>query len=675
MPVELYGTKFAVDCPLRVHLSLYAHPEKREHVSDAWLAENNLTREQLIGPEADWMFLKAAMQCAYGKKRGWVWHIGMDQIGLAWCTNRRLCIVGPTRVTKSYFFGALMVIDWLSDPADTSWFIYSTTIDALRGRVWRSVGEHWGYLEITFPWVKEVGKIKESNPPALRHKNVGSESGILAIAMDDKIKTEEDLNARIGTHNIKVRVAGDEIQGLPAIVLKLESNLGGSKFYKEAVWGNFGGERTALGIAAHPPEDLEQCPQGWSKGGYDGWRDIAQRTDSIDLNREPKPEEWTSRNPDDPSKPFFRVLWLDGLRTPSVLHPEGPAMGDKLYGHFMLGLSRINQYVPGTYSWWKMVRSAPMPVGDQEVCLSDAVRTQYRVESPVIWLKPDWRWSYGADGGRLGDANALCAVRSGTMKSGQLVISFEWCEEFSPKAEGDVDMQIVQWIMKKLESAGADKSLLAVEGAVTSNLSSLWDTLDRTWSAPGKLTRVSTQHKTFPEKTLYVNEGNRTPVNKYYGHVAAFMWLMPREFARAGMLRNLGDPEILQHLSLRKVYAESDPVEIQAKETAGRPGPGKFRDFKDEIGKSPNRTDAFTLALLHQRLHHGVHPGAPVVSVAGHDDGANPGGRTMPAKERWKQKAKVINARTTAKHHPGARRTISRRFGGKGSFDWLFPDE
>lgn len=674
MPIELYGTKFQVECPLRVHLALYAHPEKRIHVSDAWLEAQKLTRADLEGPDADWMFLRAAMQCAYGKKTRWVWHIGMDQIGLRWCTKRRLCIVGPTRVTKSYFFGSMMVLDWLADPGETTWFIYSTSIDALRGRVWKSVGEHWNYLESTFPWVKEIGKIKQSSPPALKSRDVGIETGIIAIAMDDKIKTEEDLNARIGTHSLKVRVAGDEIQGLPAVVLKLEGNLGGSKYYKEAVWGNFGGERTALGIAAQPPDDLEQCPEGWTKGGYEGWRDFAQRTDSIDLGREPKPEEWTSRNPDDPSKPFYHVMWLDGLRTPSVLHPDGPAVGDKLYGHFMLGLSRINEYVQGTYSWWKMIRSAPMPVGDQEVCLSDAVRIQYKVEAPVIWLKPDWRYSYGADGGRLGDPNALCCVRSGTMKSGELVIEFGWVDEFSPEATRDVDLQICQWMIKKLESASADKSLLAVEGAVTSNLSSLWDTLDRTWKAPGKFHRISTQHKSFPEKPLFVNEGNRTQVSKYYAHVAAFMWLMPREFARAGMLRNLTDAEILTHLSLRKVYPESDPVEIQAKETAGRPGPGKFRDFKDEIGQSPNKTDAFTLALLHQRLHHGVHPGAPVTVVAGHGEEATTG-RRMTSKEVWKQKAAMINAQTAAKHNPGLRRQTSRRYGGRGDFDWLFPDD
>jgi hypothetical protein len=650
MAISLYGAKW--DIPeLQVHLGMYSRPELRKHISDSWLEQAKLTRKDLKGPSADWMFGRAAMRCAYGNKRRWVWHLGMDQLGEAWCKHRRLCVVGPTRVTKSYFFGAWAPLDWLAMAEDTNSFLYSTSLIAIRKRVWKSVAEHWSFLEREHPWVKDYGRIIQAPSLGVHCKKPGAESGIFCLAIDASIQSEEDLNSKIGQHNLRVRVYGDEVQGLNPVALQLETNLGGSKYYKEAVWGNFGGEHNALGVAARPPSRVEDCPDGWTKGDYEGWREYALRTNELDLTRQPVPEEWDAPNPNKPGKPWFHVLWLDGLRTPSVLHPDGPEAGDKLFGEFMLGWERIQEIPDTGHSWWKMVRSAPMPVSEQEVCLSEQQRNQCQVEAPALWLNPAWAYSYGIDGGRLGDPTALTAIRSGTAKSGKQQIEFLWSEEFEPhKEETDIDMAIVKWIMARLAGVGADKSLVAVEGARTSNLSSLWDTLERTWKVPGKLLRVSTQHKGFPEKDLYVNEANKTLVREAYAHMSAFLWLMPREFARAGMLRGLSDSEIKEELEARKVYPESDPVEIQAKEIKGKPGPGKFAEFKKELGRSPNKTDSFVMALLHQRIVHNVHPGPPIAAALVRSDSEGDGKPERSARDRWRLKASKLNAgRSTMK--------------------------
>lgn len=471
--------------------------------------------------------------------------------------------------------GALVVVDWIVDPYDTTTLVGSTTKDALRIRTWESIERYFALLKANKEFYVP-GKITQTGYAIVNDRNddndplaQGAKAGIHGVALNDGGKLQ-------GAHSRYVRLIIDELATIynHEDIKTTIDNLQIAQDFKFAALAN---------------------PASWSDPSSQYCIPV-DGVASVDTST----GHWKST-----FGAFVRHH--DGYDSPCVkdpsLVPEFPYLTQKK--HIDAALQRADGN-PDAPQFWKMVRGFPVPSGTgTPTVLPEDVATRNRCGEPGPQFDPgdlvatcagiDPAWSEGGDG--------ACYARVYVRRDGfgkpyldftgglrRMDIMASMMKEH-PAVE-QLRNQVIR-IMR--EPFAATFKTSAVDASGNQGLGSdlviyagAYDLLQVNSSARASETPLRAYSNELVKETV-MDRGCEA-------------WVVLAEFCRAGMVRGL-PPEALRALTTRRFATlknSNDPLRPLRLE--------KKSDFKLRFKHSPDECDACALAALAVKERIGLLP-------------------------------------------------------------------
>ena len=517
------------------------------------------------------------------------------------CRSGGLFPVGDFAVThNSNDTGALIVLDFITDPYDTISLVGSTTRDALRIRTWESIERYFSVLkknaDFTVP-----GRIMPSMYAILNDRDdggnqlaQGAKAGIHGVALNDGGK-------RQGAHLPYVRLVVDELATIAnhGDILTTIENLQIAKDFR------------FVGLANPETWSNPSCQYAIPEKGIGS---VTVDTGS-----------WRS------TFGCF-VRHHDGMKSPCVLHPElvgrFPFLTQKRHIDAALRRAGGNADAP---HFWKMVRGFPLAAGNEgNVVLDEAVLTRSQACDPGEPFDPatlvatvagaDPAWTEGGDGA----CYVRCFVRYD--RFGRPYLDFTNgmrrmtlnATEF--KAHPAVEQLRNQVLGFMREMYAAPFRNLAVDASGNQGLAD-------------DLVIYAGARDVIPVN--FAVRASETPLRAHDGRPAketvhdrgTEAWCLLAEFIRAGQVRGL-PREAADALVTRRFAANMVKDATGLKRPAGTKYPLRLEDkaeFKKRFsGKSPDECDACALAALVARDRLGFVPFGYVKPPAAPQDAPGP---------------------------------------------------
>lgn len=516
-----------------------------------------------------------------------------------WVMEQSPMTIGCASSGKSNDTGALIVVDWITDPYDTVTLVGSTTKDALRYRTWESIERYFGVLQQNAKF-KVPGKITQTGYAILNDRDAdddpmsqGSKAGVHGVALNDGGKLQ-------GAHLPYVRLVIDELATVSnhQDILTTIENLQIAKDFK------------FVGLAN---------PETWSNPSCQYI--IPERgVGSVDVDT----GSWRS------TFGCF-VRHHDGLKSPCVLHPELAAEFPFLtqQRHIDAALKRAGGNADAPH-FWKMVRGFPMPVGDGgNVVLDEAIAVKNGVLDPAppfdpaTWLAStvgiDPAWSENGDNA----CYARCWLRRDPF--GRQYLDFtgglkKLTLDASRFKEHPAVEQMRQQVVAELRSPYSPPySRVAVDSSGNQGLA---DDLIIYAGASGIMSVNNAERAS--EAPLRAFDGR--PAKEIVYDRGTEAWCVLAEFCRAGQVKGL-PREALSALTSRRFAARMVKDASGAKRPAGVVTPLRLErkeDFKARFGRSPDECDACANAALAMKERVGIVPFGYVSRPAVERPGAAP---------------------------------------------------
>jgi len=552
----LYGKRWPDDTPkATVHLWCYRHwdPEqgmlpRHKHFE---LAIKALWPETLPNGE-----------------RGYIWSSWSHRRLWSWVYNEYQTWWGPAASAKSTDGAVFALTEWLAAPDRTTVTLCSTSIEALRQRIWREVVRFHSLLKIQDPDI--LGSFRRQ-PPMLSYEPEGSESSastinaIFGIAMPEGSDDDAMRNA-FGKHNDYNILILDELQMMHPAAANAYDNLStgglGSKFLG---MGNPVSRLDGLGKASEPKN---------------GWNSIS-----------PSMDQWETKR--------GVCLYFDGLKSPALEDPERY--------FFLINQADIDQMAedPGRDSprFWSQRRGFVPPEGLTQTVFTENFIEKFHVKDKAVWVSEKiLKMAFDPAFSAGGDRAVLTPFHYGRFTNGMMGIEFE--EPITINLElssGEpLTYNLAFKVIKHLESRGLDPSDLSMD--CTGQGNSVADVIDREWamkhkdeSSKKKVYRVLFNSAASSEPVSVEDE---TPCKDKYKNKVTELWYVAREFARYDQLRGLCEIAITQFCSREVLMAGKQDV-IESK-----------TDMKSRTGgRSPDHADSVVVGLEYVRFKLGGTPG------------------------------------------------------------------
>lgn len=535
-----------------------------------------------------------------------------------WVMEQMLLTWGCASSGKSNDTGALIVLDWVTDPYDTIALVGSTTKDALKIRTWESIERYFGVLKSNAKFAIP-GKVMQSGYAIVNDRELdadnplaaGSKAGIHGVALNDGGKLQ-------GAHLPYVRLVIDELATIynHQDILTTIENLQIAKDFR------------FIGLANPESWSNPSCQYAVPSGGVD----------SVNVDT----GTWRS------TFGCF-VRHHDGLKSPCV---RDPSLADRFpfltqKRHIESSLKRC-QGNPDAPHFWKMVRGFPLPSGNSgQVVLDEAIAIRNKVSEPsdgtvgqliATAAGIDPAWTENGDSA----CYARCYVRydwSGKpfldFTNGLRKLTLNASEFRKHPAVEQLRNQVIG-IMREPYSAS-----FRTTGVDSSGNQSLADDLI-IYAAAQDILSVNFSTRA-SEETLRAFDQTPTKDSIYDRGTEA--WCVLAEFCRAGQVRGL-PMEVVEALTNRRYAANMVKDATGQKVPAGVKYPLRLED-KEEFKKryhnrSPDACDACALAALAVKERVGLlpfgyirrqpspdslvpaaKPVGPVVNVAADDDYAS----------------------------------------------------
>ena len=467
------------------------------------------------------------------------WSLLADQ---KFSDNIRSAICGSGGSSKSYTAGEYAIKFWACAPLITAVVIASTSIDAARKRIWKSVGS--GYTEVT----RKVGKLAESQmlsspKPLIRSIPGDSVHGIYVVPVEQG-DVQKAVNAIKGYHARRVLIIRDEADSVSQAIIDVESNLRiGTEEFQTIDLGNLPSSLNPLG------KQMEMFPG----------KPIT----------EPMGTEWTSAK-------GVACLRLDGEHSPNI-RDKGKWTG------LMTEEDRadIERQAGGknTRSYYIFVKGLAPPEGVDDSVMSEALLHAHKAFDQVKW-KSGFIMSGSLDPGYGGDKCCFRTFKRGLDTEGVFRASCAEVIEI-PILTGDPNNPPEYQIAETVKSLCLARGVIPDEfiAGTTGIGSGTAATLQREWSPS-----IHICDEAGAPSELIVSQEDPKPANEIYDRRVSELWSSIREFIQAGILRGIDDKTAIQ-LCQRKWDPSKKKKSIQKKE---------------ELPSSPNEADAlgFYIDLL-----------------------------------------------------------------------------
>ena len=469
------------------------------------------------------------------------WAVKADQ---AFCENPHSCVVGSGGSSKSFTAGDYAFKFWQGAPHETAVVVISTSIDAARKRIWKSIAQ--AYMEVS----RRTGgfgksELLSSPKPCIRAVPGDFVHGIYVVPVETG-DIEQAVAAIKGYHARRILMVRDEADSISMAAVDVESNLRiGTEEFQTIDLGNLPSVLNPLGqqMAVEPGRPI---------------------TEALGT-------EWISAK-------GLKCLRFDGENSPNITD-NGKWTG------LMTEADRaaIERQAGGrnTRTYYVMVRGLSPPEGVDDTVMSEALLHAHGTFLPVIW-KRDFTLSGSLDPGFGGDKCCFRTFKRG-VDDGNVFRAA--CDEVIdiPITTGDPTNPPEYQIAAKVKSMCAARGIAPDEfiAGTTGIGSGVAATLQREWSPSINICEEGGSPSDLP-----VSEEDQRPASELYDRRVTELWFSIREYVQSGTLRNLDMTTALQ-LCSRKWEIKNKKKSIQK---------------KDELPSSPNEADSLCFYINLLRL-------------------------------------------------------------------------
>lgn len=486
-----------------------------------------------------------------GVIRPCIWHPWLTKMTDAACQYSFLAISGCASSGKSDFGAIWSIVNFLSSPWLTTILVTSTTVEQSKLRIWGRICEYWTSLGNNLPGRMLEKKIKLNQKWWLSHtgsENTPEVPGIELIAAE-KSQTHQAIQKLIGIKAAsyggqqgRLILIADELPDLsPSILTASMSNLISNKDFQLIALGNHKSDLDAFGQFSRPKN---------------GW-------DSVSVDH----EQWeTDRG---------ICLHLDAMKSPNWIAGE-----DK---YPIISINTIKDALknlgPGKSEFWRMIRSFPCPIADDNKIYSECDLRNHNVcskpefDGNVIKLGGlDPSWTSG------GDRCIFAVIQFGSVNGSPTIYWDKYYSFQEDPSKGHRGMQIAKWAQDICIQEGIHQKYLAVDatgGIIFCDI--LEDVIGR------GIYRVFFYGAATDRPVSVYQPG---PAKEYYFNRVSEIWHVGQSFVNSEQLKinpNIYD-EVAREMTLREVLKDKPGrrTQIQSK-----------KDMKILGFSSPDIADAF----------------------------------------------------------------------------------
>ncbi len=477
------------------------------------------------------------------------WTPWMDRIIRAliggWELKRFVGIAGSSSSGKSHGVALYGLIEYWARPTDTYFIVMSTTKDAARTRIWKSITELWGQAQMKGC----PGKLIDSNGyiKGLSKKlELNRNSGVL---LKPAGKVSDDASRELlGIKNPNVIIAADEFNHLTDGILKTAY---------ENMTSN---ERIVFAGMANP--DKLGDPFGDLCEPAEGWRSVTEND-----------EEWKTK--------YGTCIRLNAEKSPRITEPEK-------YGHLkwmtdQAYCDRIAGQRGGTKSagYYRFVKAFWCPDGASNTVYSEIelINSGLLSQDEPAWDEPPVTISSLDESfSRDGDRSVAMVARLGKVKNrDHLHICCEQAlEEDMLDKSVPMTFQIARKWIRLCDDFGVKPHRAILDN--TGGGTPFGHIVDMEWSPATQ--KVNFQGKA-SERTIVFRNEDCSFYNKN-----SEMWIQPKEYIRSGQITGLSKETSAELVDREYHPKEGRTLRIESKDEA-----------KKRLKRSPDRADAFNMLV------------------------------------------------------------------------------
>ena len=470
------------------------------------------------------------------------------------CRHNYLSVLGCASSAKSDTFALWGLVNWACDPVNTFVMVTSTSLKDSRKRIWgRIVNYYSAWPQLPGRLVDSLGIIRTDDGTGVFMDNRG-----ISLIAGEKKKEKEAIGKMIGMKQKKVIMIADELPELSEAILEAAfSNLTSNPFFQLIGIGNFNSMYDALGVFARP------------KKGYSSVT--------------PEDEEWETEK--------GHCIRFDGFKSPNILLGE-----DKypfLYNSKTLKNHKAS-YGDDSPALWRMARSFPCPIGQDQVIYNEADIISGKAEdTECIWQTMPTRVS-GMDpaftnGGdravQMIGQYGICTDGVWRLKKEKTILLRADVKEKTPE-----DYQIARQFRDNCISHEVDSYHAALD--TTGAGSVLWSIIREEW----KGSNVLDVNFSGAPLDMFVRANDTNTAKMQFDRRVSELWWVGREFMKYGQIRGI-DEDTARELKARKYDTSKGPEGLKV---CVEPK----KEMKKRLGFSPDLADCWCvmLDLCRQRL-------------------------------------------------------------------------
>lgn len=470
------------------------------------------------------------------------WSIAADQ---AFCDNQRIAIAGGGGSSKSFTAGDYVFKWWLCAAEITAVVIASTSVDAARKRIWKSINT--AYMDVT----RRAGRIGQSlivraPKPAIRTTRDDDVHGIYVVPVEQG-DVEKAVEAIKGYHARRVLICRDESDAISEAIVNVESNLRiGTEEFQTIDLGNLPSSLNPLG------KQMEVFPG----------KPITEALGP----------EWMSYR-------GIKCLRFDGEQSPNI-RDKGKWTG------LMTEEDRadIERQAGGknTRTYYVMVKGLPPPEGVDDTVVSEALLHAHGAFDSVVWRRGFVMFA-SLDPGFGGDKCCFRTYKRGADKDEIFRVLIDEVIAI-PITAGDPTNPPEYQISDKVKSLCQARGIPPDEfiADTTGIGSGVAATLQREWSP-----HILTCEFGGAPSDMIVSEEDRSNkqsprmAKECYDRRVTELWFSIREFVQAEIIRGMDTITAIQLCQRKWDYK----------------GKKKCVQKKEELPSSPNEADSLACGI------------------------------------------------------------------------------
>lgn len=473
----------------------------------------------------------------------WVWQYWHEWNELclwAWCNYEEIGATGCASAHKTFSFSLFSFIEWLAKPTATTVLLTSTTIGALRGRIWNEIRRFYDQASLQFGYnvIDSLQKIQ--------YDKGNDKFAIRGIAVNSG-DIEQAIGNIQGIHPERMIMGVDEAAQTPPAIFTARANLAvGTKLYRFYAIANAVDQYDAHGRFCEPKN-------GWS---------------SITADY----EFWETKT--------GVCLHFDGLKSPNVKRQT--TYFPSLFSQKEIDSTKKN-FGENSLEWWSYVRGFWAPKGVRNTILDAAMINEGKAKEKAVWYDDLEIVNYAALDPSFTSGGDKCILRFG--RGGRFVDGQKGLElgeiiqiHLIESTEVPLNYQIAIRVKEELTKRNIKPENFSMDATAASGLA---DIISQIFSPSFHRVNFGTS----PTNDVASPE-DRRPANKVYDNRVAQLWFNVSRLCGLGRLKNLDD-DTAHEFCTRQYSLKGEKYYIESKkEMKARTG-----------GTSPDNADAAALVV------------------------------------------------------------------------------